>query len=314
VENTEWKYYPWDLITTVAITEKLDPEFFCKAHQENVRVVFLADYPVNQLSNHTFRKEWIESLIIQVKDTYTDGVNVDVESVIPNNSNEKHILTLLMRELKNAFHSRIPGTQISFDVAWSPNCIDGRCYDYAGLSQESDFLFVMDYDLRSQIFGPCIASANAPLSLVEQGMKNFTSLGISPNKLILGVPWYGYDYTCINPSNETICPIKYVPFRGVNCSDAAGNQRPYSNVKELLKNSTSGRHWDNTLKAPYFNLRVENQMHQIWYDDPESLVLKYQWAKSMNLRGVGMWTADFLDYENNPKESKEMWDTMRKFK
>jgi hypothetical protein len=35
--------------------------------------------------------------------------------------------------------------------------------------QASDFLFVMDYDLRSQILGPCTASANAPLALVEQG-------------------------------------------------------------------------------------------------------------------------------------------------
>jgi spore germination protein YaaH len=46
----------------------------------------------------------------------------------------------------------------------------------------------------------------------------------------------------------------------------------------------------------------------------ESLGLKYHMAKTMNLRGVGMWTADFLDYQNNPQESKEMWDAIRKFK
>jgi len=274
----------------------------------------VVDYPVDELFNATKRKEWIESLIEKTKQTYTDGVNVDIESVVSDHSSQKSLMVLLMRELKAAFRS-IPGTQVSFDVAWSPNCIDGRCYDYGGLAEASDFLFAMDYDLRSQILGSCIASANAPLSLVEEGMINFTALGIPSEKLILGVPWYGYDYTCINPKNQTICPIKHVPFRGVDCSDAAGAQRPYADVRTLLKfNSTSGRHWDDNLKAPYFNYKIGSQMHQVWYDDPESLVLKYKLAKSMKLRGVGMWTADFLDYENNPRETKEMWDAMRIFK
>ena len=45
------------------------------------------------------------------------------------------------------------------------------------------------------------------------------------SKLILGVPWYGYRYACASfyPGNGT-CAIKHVPFRGANCSDAAGQQ------------------------------------------------------------------------------------------
>jgi di-N-acetylchitobiase len=37
------------------------------------------------------------------------------------------------------------------DVAWSPNCIDGRCYDYAALGSIADLVFVMAYDMRSQV-------------------------------------------------------------------------------------------------------------------------------------------------------------------
>lgn len=75
------------------------------------------------------------------------------------------------------------------DVAWSAPCIDGRCYDYEGLAMASDFLFVMAYDLRSQIYDlqDCIASANSPIARVDAGLTNFTQLfHISPSKLVLG--------------------------------------------------------------------------------------------------------------------------------
>lgn len=60
--------------------------------------------------------------------------------------------------------------QVSFDVAWSPDCIDGRCYDYPGLAKASDLLFVMSYDEQGQILeGPCIAKANSPYKKTATG-------------------------------------------------------------------------------------------------------------------------------------------------
>ena len=75
------------------------------------------------------------------------------------------------------------------DVAWSAPCKDKRCYDYTGLADASDFLFVMGYDVRSQIFHlkDCIASANAPIASLQVGLTNYTELfHISPWKLVLG--------------------------------------------------------------------------------------------------------------------------------
>lgn len=74
-------------------------------------------------------------------------------------------------------------------MAWSAPCIDGRCYDYTGLGIVSDFLFVMAYDLRSQIYNlqDCVASANAPLARVIAGLNNFTDyFQVLPSKLVLG--------------------------------------------------------------------------------------------------------------------------------
>jgi len=52
-----------------------------------------------------------------------------------------------------------PVFQVSVDIAWSPDCVDIRCYDYLRLAQIADFAIVMAYDERSQIFGECVAWA-----------------------------------------------------------------------------------------------------------------------------------------------------------
>jgi spore germination protein YaaH len=60
--------------------------------------------------------------------------------------------------------SHILHPQVSVDVAWGPFDVDGRNYDYAAIADAADILFVMAYDTRSQIYGPCLASANTPLA------------------------------------------------------------------------------------------------------------------------------------------------------
>jgi di-N-acetylchitobiase len=56
---------------------------------------------------------------------------------------------------------------------------------------------------------------------------------------------------------------------------------------------------------------------QIWYDDPEAHRARYLMAKNLHLRGVGMWTADFVDYNGDhhaQEQAKAMWDAIKVFK
>lgn len=131
----------------------------------------------------------------------------------------------------------------------------------------------------------------------------------------------GYDYECLSPPvNGSRCPIKPVPFRGCNCSDvllfcylhnslahaffsqAAGTQHAYADVMSLLANNATapGRMWDSASSTPYFHYfassatsdegqRAEAQqsLHEVWYDDPQSLALRYANAKALGWRGIG---------------------------
>lgn len=54
--------------------------------------------------------------------------------------------------------------------------------------------------------------------------------------------------------DEWFCPIREVPFRSVNCSDAAGSEVPYHSIQELLDgasgSSTTGPMWDDDSESP----------------------------------------------------------------
>ena len=59
-------------------------------------------------------------------------------------------------------------------------------------------------------------------------------------------------------------------------------------------------------------------MHQVWMDDPQTLVLKYQIANDRRLLGIGMWQVDGLDYSANAtkqdqQDTIDMWNAMEQF-
>ncbi|KAL6048735.1 Chitobiase [Balamuthia mandrillaris] len=319
-KEDNWKQYDWSQITTIAMfSGAWHPELLCHAHSVGARVVLSTSFPVANLSNAQQRHEWIEKQIERVASKNADGINFDMEAQIPASAvEERKMQVVLVQETVAAFHSRIPGSQVSFDVAWSPDCVDNRCYDYLGLSQALDFLVVMAYDLQSQIFEPqpCIAGPNSGYYSVEHGIDRFVQLGVDKSKLVLALPWYGRDYRCVHPTNMTVCPNEPVPFRGAYCSDANAKGRFFDWIEKLYASggSLNGRQWDERSLSPYTNYfnATQGQMHQIWYDDPASLTLKVKLAKAKFLRGVGIWNADLIDYTNRT-QIEVMWNTAKAF-
>lgn len=71
------------------------------------------NFPTNQLSNKTARKEWIK---VQISDTilkFLDGINIDYEDAIDPFTPEQYGLTKLVKETAEGFHAALPGLQVS---------------------------------------------------------------------------------------------------------------------------------------------------------------------------------------------------------
>ncbi|OCT82516.1 hypothetical protein XELAEV_18025048mg [Xenopus laevis] len=310
-----WKFYDWSQVTTIALFGKYDPQLLCFAHLKGARLVLKGDVPLQDIVDPNNRTSWIAQKVELAKSQFMDGINLDIEQSVLKGSPEYYGLTALVQETTEAFHREIPGSQVTFDVAWSPDCVDGRCYNYTGIAESCDFIFVMSYDEQSQIWTECEAGANSPLNKTISGYEKFIQLGIEPKKLVMGVPWYGYDYPCLELFQDNKCTIKEVPFRGAPCSDAAGRQIPYSKIMKQVNSSLTGRLWDDVQKSPFYNYKdAKGQLHQVWYDDPVSISLKSAYVKIHGLRGIGMWNGDLLDYSRNPiaeTQTKSMWNALK---
>ena len=300
--------YNWTHITSLAWG--LSQEEICEAHQHDVKVI-MASPTVILTSNVTLRQEWIDKTVAQIVERGVDGVTFDFESPIAASSNNGEYYSELIKGTRDALHKISPSYQVSVCVAWSPDSIDGRSYPIKHLADASDVLYVMDYDTRSQVFDACLASANAPYPGMVHGIQRYLDIGVRPDQLILGVPWYGYRYPCLKGTNPTdrYCPIAQVPFRGINCSDAAGSEVGLNGILNLFTNkvNVSASGFDTNMMAPWFNIFDGNQVIQYWYDSPSGLRKKYEYAKSMKLRGVGPFTFDDLYGMENVTEESEYW-------
>ena len=307
-----WSKYDWTKVTTIVPVGYVNSHLMCFAHKHGARVVTIANIPKTLLPNKTARANWVQKELQFVKDNFLDGINIDFEDfILQNETTYRDGYTALVTETFKAFKEASPYYQVTVDVAWSPNGIDLRYYDYIELAKVSDFLFVMAYDEQSQITGPCVAGPNSPLPNSLIGIKQYLLLGIPYEQLVIGVPWYGYLYTCLDITGNDTCHIKHVPFRGVDCSDAAGTQINYYQMKDYLEYSKEGLKWNSVSHTPYFTLSINNKTLQVQFDDPKSLGLKYNLVKEYGIRGLGMWNADAVDYISNTteaiKERTEMW-------
>jgi di-N-acetylchitobiase len=316
VNKSNWQAYEWDTITTLVLYDGLEPTMASTAAANGVTLAWPATFPTSLLSDSLSAQEaWVAQQVERVVTTNTSGINVDFENPLPQGSPLSANLTALMLRLGDQLRKavtaagRIP--HYSIDVAWRAGGIDGRFYDYAALGAIFDLVVVMDYDTRSQVFLPagdaCLAGANAPRATVLAGVQSFRALGIPASKLVLGTPWYGYDYPCqsgdINsqPTKPAAqCVIANRPFRGCNCSDAAGTQRDLRIITAWAATGAVARtsliDSNATLMAATwnYNATATATMHQLWYDDAAVLGAKYGVAAELGLGGVSMWNIDSI--------------------
>ncbi|XP_067846966.1 di-N-acetylchitobiase-like [Heptranchias perlo] len=316
VGGKDWKYYDWSKVTTIAAFGPYDPELLCYAHANQVRVVLRGVPTYKDIMDRNRRRKWINHRVNSVKRQFMDGINLDLKFSAENNSVTKLWISQLVAETTEMFNNLIPGSQVTFNVPWSPDCIDGRCYDFLRIANSCDFLFVMSYDMQSQMWDICFSKPNAPYYQTLSGYSAYINLGIDSRKLVLGVPWYGYDYTCRQLFEGGRCVLEKIATRGAPCSGAAGRQVPYKEIVQHVHKSITGRYWDDEQKAPYYIYMVNNTYHLVWYDDPQSISIKSAIMKKLRLRGIGMWNGNMLNYSDDHfivKQTEDMWNALCPF-
>ena len=167
--------------------------------------------------------------------------------------------------------------------------------DLNALGKAADAVFIMAYDFHRP------ASDNAgPVSPIEQPGFDLTGMveeylsHMSPNKIIMGVPYYGYNWVVENEEPRS---------KRIEGSDENGfsESQTYSDILDLIEELEIEVQWDEHAKTPYFNyISPETEsIRQVWFENEESLKHKYQLIKFNDLAGVGIWALGYDEGNND---------------
>ena len=205
-----------------------------------------------------------------------------------------------------ALHSRLKGYNASAELvlasysgsADNPHGI----FDIGGLSPWVDAFFVMAYDMQFDNT-PGHASATAPL---QGGQFNDSDSVVqyltetSADKVILGVPYYGYKWDVASP----------------DANAATGGDPQTATYAQMLADfscaqSLTRHDGDATPWATWYSPAAGdpcgadlNSWREIYFDTAATLGAKYDLVNRANLRGTGMWALGF------DSGHTELWDAL----
>ena len=140
-------------------------------------------------------------------------------------------------------------------------------------------------------WGCKVAAANSPLPSVRKGVEQYNDIGIGSDQVVLGLPWYGWRYKCVDGSDfNTPCTLK-------STSDWYGDvafQEVLENQVAAMTSHNSSLVLDSASSTKFFTYVDEEDgtIMQQWMDDEETLATKYALKEEFKLRGVGFWTKD----------------------
>lgn len=140
--------------------------------------------------------------------------------------------------------------------------------DYGLLGAAADSVLLMTYEW-GYTYGPPMAVA--PINKVRE-VVNYAITEIPVEKIDLGIPNYGYDWT--------------LPFtQGISAARTIGNIE----AVDIAVANQAVIHFDEVAKSPYFNYVRNGVEHEVWFEDVRSIQEKFNLIKEYGLRGMGYW-------------------------
>ncbi len=219
------------------------------------------------VENAEVQERLLEQLLEEVEKRGFAGVNIDFEYVLPENKEQYAQLIQKMRESMNK-----KGYTVS--VAVPPKVSDRQKgllvegVDYKLVGESADYVFLMTYEW-GYTYGPPMAVA--PLDKVRQ-VAEYALGQIPAEKLILGIPNYGYDWQ--------------LPYeRGITKARTIGNIEAVN----LAVSQGSDIQYAPTAQSPWFTYKTGGMEHVVWFEDVRSIQAKWKLVQDLDLAGAWYW-------------------------
>lgn len=227
-------------------------------------------------NNAEVQNTLIDEIIENMRNKGYNGLDVDFEFIYPE---ERYDYINFLNNLR----VRLNPLGYPLLSAVAPKTSDtqrGVLYeghDYAGIGGAANAVLLMTYEW-GYTFGPPLAVS--PLPNVRR-VAEYALTRIPANKLFLGIPTYGYDWTLPyvkgNPGAPSLSPAE-----AVNIARQYGAEIQF----------------DETAMAPWFRYMVDGVEHEVWFEDARSIQAKLALAKELNFIGIGYWNS-MRDFPQN---------------
>lgn len=219
------------------------------------------------LSSTELQDKLIGHIINTIEQKGYDGVDIDFEFVEAQYADE---YSNFIARVNNAL---TPLGYITI-VALAPKISDsqpGLLYEahrYGPLGEAADGVLLMTYEW-GYTYGPPMAVA--PIDKVREVVM-YALTRIPPEKILLGIPNYGYDWT--------LPFVRGTPARSISNVEAVQLASEYN--AEIL--------FDQRAQTPYFYYTDrQGREHAVWFEDPRSIQAKIDLIKEFSLWGAGVW-------------------------
>lgn len=237
----------------------------------------------------TGRRAFAQSAAQLVAEQGLDGVDLDWEFPVaggkegtphrPEDGENYALLLQAVRESLDAQGER-DGRRYLLSAAIPPGKDFLGNVRPAGLAGAVDHLFFMGYDFHGPWDG--VTGFNAPLEApgagtpqtdsVREGVENWLAAGVSPDKLVLGMPLYGYRYR-LGPGGAG-------PGSAFTAAESAGYDQIAAQYLPAYR-----RYYHAAAQVPY----LLGEGWFVSYDDPSSIAAKARFAREKGLGGIGFW-------------------------
>ncbi|KAL2712674.1 acidic mammalian chitinase-like isoform X1 [Vespula squamosa] len=254
----------------------------------------------NVAANPTLRAKFVNSVIEFLKKYGFNGFDVDWE--YPNQRGgkpaDKENFVTLLKELREEFDKH--GFLLSAAVGATENS-SHQSYIIPEISKHLHFINLMAYDLHgswesttginSPLYAKKDATGNNAKLTVDASVKYWLAQGAPPEKLILGVPFYGRSFTLKNVQQHAVgSPTTGAGIAGPYTRESG--MLGYNEICTQLQNGKWNIVYDNEQRVPY----AYNGNQWVGYDNVQSIKEKAEYAKANGLGGAMLWSIETDDF------------------
>lgn len=244
-----------------------------------------------------------EEIIGEMQAKNIRDLNLDFEYVGAPDAQKTKQYTQLVDFLNKRLDAAFEDSKLTV-ATFADSNIKPRITDPLALAEVADQLFIMAYDFHyagSDTAGPVAPikrNSNYTSYDIETMLHDYLK-NIPPNKLVLGVAYYGYNWVVDSP-------IPYAPRLPGNDYIGYSQSQTYEVIMDSLLSLQPKVVWDTESKSPYYSYISEFSGYQrlIYFENEDSLRFKYQLAKQKELAGVGIWA---LGYDGG---YQELWELL----